>query len=152
MELNEIVNTIGDVYCPERELPKCKIEHNFKEDSREHFHFNCPKCDADFLAQGITFKNQTQQLILKDAGTHTFRVKTTRDYEQKQKERVENDKGMAFLRQIVRKKKPTNQRAEEPPAKKPSPCREMIVLNFYWLFKITTKSFVKQLEVISFQN
>ena len=67
--------------------------------------------------QGISFKNQTQQSILKDAGIHSFRAKTTRDYEREQTKRVENDKRMEFKRQFLRKK-PTNQRTEEPPAKK----------------------------------
>ena len=115
--LNAVINTIGDVYCPECELQKCIFEHYCKEDSGEHYHYNSPKCDADCLVQGIPFKDQTQQAILKDAGIHSFRAKTTRDYEREQKERVENDKGMEFLRQFFRKK-PTNQRSEEPPAKK----------------------------------
>ena len=101
MERNAIINTIGDVYCPKCEQQICIFEHYCKEDPREHYHYNCPKCDADCLAQGIPFKDQTQQLILKDAGTRTFRVKTTRDYEREQTERVENDKGMEFLRQFL---------------------------------------------------
>ena len=117
MELNAVINTIGDVYCPECELQKCIFEHYCKEDSEEHYHYSCPKCDADCLVQGIPFKDQTQQASLKDAGIHSFRAKTTRHYEREQKERVENDKGMEFLRQFFRKK-PTNQRTEEPPAKK----------------------------------
>ena len=116
MELNAIINTI-DVYCPECELQQCKFEHYCKEGSREHYQYNCSKCDSDCLVQGILFKDQTQQLILKNAGIHTFKAQTTRDYELHQKERIENDKRMDFLRQLLRKK-PTNQRSEEPPAKK----------------------------------
>ena len=67
--------------------------------------------------QGIPFKGQTQMTLFKDACIYKFRAKTTRDYEREQKERVENDKGMEFPRQFLRKK-PTNQRSEEPPAKK----------------------------------
>ena len=104
MELNAVINTIGDVYCPECELQKYIFEHYCKEDSGEHYHYSCPKCDADYLVQGIPFKDQTQQASLKDAGIHSFRAKTTRDYEREQKERVENDKGMEFLRQFLRKK------------------------------------------------
>ena len=78
MELNAVLNTIGDVYCPECELQKCIFEHYCKEDSRELYHFNCPKCDADCLVQGIPFEDQTQMTLLKDADTYTFRAKTTR--------------------------------------------------------------------------
>ena len=67
--------------------------------------------------QGIPFKDQLQMTLLKNAGIYAFRAKTTMDYEREQKERIENDKGMEFLRQFLRKK-PTNQRTEEPPAKK----------------------------------
>ena len=115
MVLNAIVNTI--VYCPECELQKCKFENYCKEESREHYHYNCPKCDAYCLVQGIPSKDQTQQLILKDAGIHTFRAKTTRDYEREQKERIENEKGMEFLPGFLRKKQ-TKQRSDKPPAKK----------------------------------
>ena len=117
MELNAIINTIGDVYCPECELQKCIFEHYCKEDSEEHYHYSCPKCDADCLVQGIPFKDQLRMTLLKDAGIYAFRAKTTRDYEREQKERIENDKGMELLRQFLRKK-PTSQRTEEPPAKK----------------------------------
>ena len=84
---------------------------------RKHYHYNCPKCDADCLVLGIPFKDQTQMTLLKDAGIYTFRAKTTVDYEREQKERIENDKGMEFLRRFLRKES-TNQRTEEPPAKK----------------------------------
>ena len=99
------------------ELQKCFFEQYCKEDSGEHYHYNCPKCDADCLVQGNPFRDQTQQSILKDAVIHSFRAKTTRDYEREQNERDKNDKRMAFLRQFLRRK-PTNQRTEEPPAKK----------------------------------
>ena len=117
MELNAFVNTIGYVYCLQCELQKCIFEHFCKEDSREHYHYNCPKCDADCLVQGIPFKDQTQMTLLKDAGIHTFRAKTTKAYEREQKERIGNEKGMDFLQQFLRKT-PTNQHSEEPPAKK----------------------------------
>ena len=107
MELNAVINTIGNVYCPECELQKCIFEHYCKEDSEEHYHYSCPKCDADCLVQGIPFKDQLQMTLLKDAGIYAFRAKTTMDYEREQKERIENDKGMEFLRQFLRKK--TNQ-------------------------------------------
>ena len=116
MELNAILNTVGDVYCSECELQKCIFEHYCKEDSREHHHYNCPKCDADCLVQDIPFKDQTQQFTLKDAGIYTFRA-TTRDYEREQKERIENHIGTEFIRQFLRKKR-TNERSEETPAKK----------------------------------
>ena len=72
--------------------------------------------DADCLVQGVPLKDQTQMTLLKDAGIYTFRAKTTRDYEREQKERMKNDNGIEFLRQCLRKK-PTNQRTEEPLAK-----------------------------------
>ena len=116
MEPNAVMKTIGDVYCPECELQKCIFVHYCEEDSGEHYHYNCPKC-ADCLVQGIPLRDQTQMTLLKGAGIYAFRAKTTRDYEREQKERIENDKGMEFLRQFLRKK-PTNQRTEKPPAKK----------------------------------
>ena len=150
MELNAVINTIGDVYCPECELQKCIFEHYCKEDSREQYHYSYPRCDADCLVQGIPCKDQTQQGILKDAGIHSFRAKTTRYYEREQKERVENDKGMELLRQLLRKKQPINAQKNHQ-QKRSSPCREMDVSSSYWLFNILTKSFFKQLEFISFQ-
>ena len=153
MDLNAVINTIGDVYCPECELQKCIFEHYCKEDSGELYHYSCPKCDADCLVQGILFKDQTQQAILKDAGIHSFRAKTTRGYEREQKERVENDKGMESLRQFLRKK-PTNQRSpakRTTSKKRSSPCRVVDVSSSYWLFNILKKSFFKQLQFISFQ-
>ena len=110
MELNAVINTIGDVYCPECEPQKCIFEHYCEEDSGEHYHYNCPKSDADCLVQGIPFKDQTQMtLLMLDAGIYAFRVKTTRDYEREQKERIKNDKGMDFLRQFLRKRQPNNE-------------------------------------------
>ena len=152
MELNAVINTIGNVYCPECELQKCIFEHYCKEDSGEHYHYSCPKCDADCLVQGIPFKDQTQQAILKDAGILSFRTKTTRDYEREQKERVGNDKGMEFLRQFLRKKNQPINAQKNHLQKRSSPCREMDVSSSYWLFNILTKSFFKQLEFISFQT
>ena len=151
MELNAVINTIRDVYCPECELQKCIFEHYCKEDSEEHYRYSCPKCDADCLVQGIPFKDQTQQASLKDAGIHSFRAKTTVDYEREQKERVENDKGKEFLRQFLRKSQPINAQKNHQ-RKRSSPSREMDVSSSYWLFNILTKSFFKQLEFISFQT
>ena len=85
MELNAVLNTIGNVYCPECELQNCIFEHYCKEDSEEHYHYSCPKCDADCLVQGIPFKDQTQQASLKDAGIHSFRAKTTRSTSENKK-------------------------------------------------------------------
>ena len=113
MERNAVTNTIGDVYCPECELQKCIFEHYCEEDSGEHYHYSCPKCEADCLVQGIPFKDQTQMTFSKDAGIYAFRAKTTRDYEREQK--VENDNGISTT---IPEKKPTNQRTEEPIAEK----------------------------------
>ena len=91
------------------------FESYCKEDSREHYPYNCPKSDAD-CSYRVFFKDQTQQLILKEAGIHTFRAKTTRL--RTRTKRTSQKPHRNGITTSIPEKKTTNRCSEEPPAKK----------------------------------